>query len=109
LDIANLDRVEFELESFEGNAPSPGSIRFQMTDKYGQSRWSYITLEPGSRHYSVKARDIYCFTFDDIIESLTLTFEKESWFYHQALFNSNDFDLRIKAIRIILKEPSKQG
>jgi hypothetical protein len=108
LDIANLDRVEFEFENFKVKAPSPGSIRFQMTDKYGQSRWSYITLEPGKKHYSVRARDIYCFTFDDIIESITLSFERESWFYQNALFNSSEFTLRIKAIRIILKEPSSQ-
>ena len=106
LSIADLDRVEFELESFEGSVPFLGSIRFRMTDKFGQSRWSYFTLEPGSTHYSVKARDIYCFTFDDTIQSLSLHFERESWFYQQALFRSSDFSLRVKAIRIITKEPT---
>jgi hypothetical protein len=107
LDIANLDRVEFEFESLEGNTPSLGSMRFQMMDKLGQSRWSYITLEPGSPHYSVKARDIYNFTFDDVIEHVALVFERESWFYHQALFKSSDFSMRLKAIRIITKETAK--
>ncbi|MBT4820486.1 MAG: hypothetical protein HON70_32560, partial [Lentisphaerae bacterium] len=108
LDIAGLDRVEFEFGSFEGNTPSLGSMRFRMSDKVGQSRWSYVTLEPGSTHYSVKARDIYCFTFDHVIESMALVFERESWFYHHALFRSNEFSLRIKAIRIIAKKPATQ-
>jgi len=104
LNIEGLDRVEFEFESFEGDTPSPGSIRFRMADRFGQGRWSYVTLEPRSMHYSVKARDIYCFTFDDVIENMVLLFERESWFYHQALFHSKDFSLHIKAIRIITKE-----
>jgi len=53
-------------------------------------------------------RDTYCFTFDDVIESMTLLLERESWFYHQALFRSTEFSLRLKAIRIITKEPSTQ-
>jgi len=104
LNIANLDRVEFELDSFKGNAPTPESLRFRMTDKFGQSRWSHFTLEPGKKHYSIKARDIYCFLFDDIIESMTVEFERKPWYYTNILFNSNEFTLRIKAIRIITKE-----
>jgi len=104
LNIADLDRVEFEFESFEGNTPSPGSMRFRMTDKFEQSRWSYVTLEPERTRYSVKARDIYGFTFGDVIEKMTLLFERESWFYQHALFNSSDFSLRVKAIRIITRD-----
>ena len=104
LDIANLDRVEFEFENFKVKAPAPGTIRFQMTDKLGQSRWSYITLEPGKMHYSVKARDIYCFLFDDVIENMTVSFDTESWFYTDKVFGGSEFDLRLKAIRIITKE-----
>jgi hypothetical protein len=55
-------------------------------------------------HYSVKARDIYCFLFDDVIENMTVSFDTESWFYTDKVFGGSEFDLRLKAIRIITKE-----
>jgi hypothetical protein len=105
LDIRGLDRVEFEIDSIQGNSPEPGFLHFTLADKFGQSRAGYLKLDAESTHYSVPARDIYGFLLDDdTLAYINISLNRRPPFRPSMRFHPSEFSLRLKAVRIITKE-----
>jgi len=105
VDIQHLDRIEFEIDEITCDAAEPGYLRFTISDKFGQGRWSYFKLDPNNSRCSVPAREIHGFFLDDDnMAHINISMEGQPGYRMLARFNCSDFSLRIKAIRIITKE-----
>jgi uncharacterized protein DUF3131 len=104
IDIEGLDRVEFEIDVLKSDSPEPGYLRFTFADKFNQDRFAVLELDPEKKHYSIPARDIYGFFLDDdLMASMTISFNHQPWFYPIEKLNSKALSLDIKSIKIVSK------
>ncbi len=105
LDIEGLDRVEFEIDVLESDRPEPGYLRFTLADKFNQDRFALLKLDPEETHYSIPSRDVYGFFLDDdIMASMTISFNRQPWFYPLQNLKSEEIVLDIKSIKVVCKE-----
>ena len=105
IDINGLARVELEIDVLESDRPEPGYLRFTFIDKFGQDRFALLKLNPEKKHYSIPARDIYGFFLDDdIMASMTISFNRQPWFYPGNNLKSKKIAIEIKSIKIVTKE-----
>ncbi len=105
LDVQHLDRIEFEIDGIESNAPSPGFLQFTLGDRFAQLRTGYLQLDEEATRYSVPARDIYGLLLDDdALAYLNVIFSRRPPFRPWMRFHPSEFSLRLKAVRIVTKE-----
>ena len=104
IDIEDLDRVEFEIDVLKSDSPEPGYLRFTFADKFGQDRFAVLKLDSKKEHYSIPARDIYGFFLDDdLMASMTISFDRQPWFYPMERLKSEEIVLDIKSVEIVSK------
>ena len=105
IDIEGLDRVEFEIDVIKSDSPEPGYLRFTFADKFNQDRFAVLELDPEKKHYSIPARDVYGFFLDDdLMASMTISFNRQPWFYPIERLKSEELVLDVKSIKIVGKE-----
>ncbi len=100
-DIEHLDQIEFDIEVVQSDNPEPGFLRVFLADKFGQTRFAWLELDPQKRKHALPAREIWGFFLDDDnLASMMVQFHREPWFYPWHKFRSQSATLNFHSIKV---------